>query len=42
MQATRPSAFIHPHGIAVDADGHIYVAQFASKSAPLLKLERVR
>lgn len=42
MQATRPSAFIHPHGMAVDAEGNIYVAQFASKSAPVLKLERVR
>lgn len=42
MQATRPSAFIHPHGMAVDAVGNIYVAQFSSKPSPLLKLERVK
>ncbi|MFO1485385.1 MAG: hypothetical protein U1F71_18635 [Verrucomicrobiaceae bacterium] len=34
--------FIHPHGVAVDADGNLYVAQFASPAAPLLKLERVK
>ncbi len=34
--------FIHPHGIAVDGDGNLYVAQFASKAAPLLKFERLR
>ena len=34
--------FIHPHGIAVDADGNLYVAQFASPAAPLLKLERIK
>lgn len=35
-------AFIHPHGITVDQQGNIYVAQFASKAAPLLKLERLK
>jgi peptidylamidoglycolate lyase len=34
--------FIHPHGVAVDATGHLYVAQFASPAAPLLKLERLK
>jgi len=34
--------FIHPHAVAVDTDGNVYVAQFASPAAPLLKLERVR
>lgn len=34
--------FIHPHGVAVDADGSLYVAQFASPAAPLLKLERLK
>ena len=34
-------AFIHPHGIAVDGAGNVYVAQFSSPSAPLLKLERL-
>lgn len=34
--------FIHPHGVAADAEGNLYVAQFASAAAPLLKLERVR
>lgn len=34
--------FIHPHGVAVDAEGNLYVAQFASAAAPLLKLERVK
>lgn len=33
--------FIHPHGIAVDADGNLYVAQFSSPAAPLLKFERI-
>ena len=33
--------FIHPHGIALDKEGHLYVAQFASPSAPLLKFERL-
>lgn len=34
--------FIHPHGVCADAEGSLYVAQFASPSAPLLKLQRVR
>lgn len=34
--------FIHPHAVAVDGEGNLYVAQFASPAAPLLKLERVR
>jgi hypothetical protein len=34
--------FIHPHGVAVDSTGHLYVAQFASPAAPLLKLERLK
>ncbi len=34
--------FIHPHGVAADAAGNLYIAQFASPAAPLLKLERVR
>jgi len=39
---TTSKAFIHPHGMTVDAAGNIYVAQFASKAAPVLKLERLR
>ncbi len=34
--------FIHPHAVAADAEGNLYVAQFASPAAPLLKLERLR
>jgi DNA-binding beta-propeller fold protein YncE len=34
--------FIHPHGVAVDAEGNLYVAQFASQAVPLLKLERIK
>jgi peptidylamidoglycolate lyase len=34
--------FIHPHGVTADASGNLYVAQFSSPSAPLLKLERVK
>lgn len=34
--------FIHPHGVAVDAEGNLFVAQFASPAAPLLKLERIK
>jgi len=34
--------FIHPHAVAVDSEGNLYVAQFASPAAPLLKLERIR
>ncbi len=33
--------FIHPHAVAVDAAGNLYIAQFASPAAPLLKLERI-
>lgn len=33
--------FIHPHAVAVDEAGNLFVAQFASPSAPLLKLERL-
>jgi peptidylamidoglycolate lyase len=28
--------------VAVDAEGNLYVAQFASPAAPLLKLERMK
>lgn len=34
--------FIHPHGVAADAAGNLYVAQFSSAAAPLLKLERIK
>lgn len=34
--------FIHPHAVAVDTAGNLYVAQFSSPAAPLLKLERVK
>ncbi|MGV3658768.1 MAG: hypothetical protein ACO1TE_01250 [Prosthecobacter sp.] len=34
--------FIHPHGVTVDDHGNLYVAQFASPAAPLLKLERLK
>lgn len=33
--------FIHPHGVTFDAEGSLFVAQFASPAAPLLKLERL-
>lgn len=39
---TTTKAFIHPHGLAVDKEGNLYVAQFASSAAPLLKLERIK
>jgi hypothetical protein len=39
---TTTKAFIHPHGVAVDAEGNLYVAQFSSPAAPLIKLARVR
>ena len=39
---TTTKAFIHPHGLAVDGEGNIYVAQFSSPSAPLLKLEHLK
>ncbi len=35
-------AFIHPHGLTVDKEGNVYVAQFSSPAAPLLKLERIK
>jgi peptidylamidoglycolate lyase len=35
-------AFIHPHGMAVDGAGNVYVAQFSSPAVPLLKLERLK
>ena len=35
-------SFIHPHAVAVAANGDLYVAQFASPAAPLLKLQRVK
>ncbi len=34
--------FIHPHGVCTDSEGNLFVAQFASPSGPLLKLERVK
>jgi len=34
--------FIHPHGVCADASGNLFLAQFASPAAPLLKLERVK
>ena len=34
--------FIHPHGVAVDGEGNLYVAQFSSPAAPLLKFERIK
>ena len=34
--------FIHPHGVTADASGNLFVAQFASPAAPLLKLERLK
>lgn len=34
--------FLHPHAVAVDSEGNLYVAQFASPTTPLLKLERLR
>lgn len=44
LQPMRSTAapFIHPHGVTADAEGNLYVAQFASPSAPLLKLERLK
>lgn len=33
--------FIHPHAVAVDTDGNLFVAQFASPAMPLMKLERI-
>ena len=34
--------FLHPHAVALDKEGNLYVAQFSSPMAPLLKLERVK
>lgn len=39
---TTTKAFIHPHGVAIDEEGNLYVAQFSSPAAPLIKLQRVR
>lgn len=39
---TTTKAFIHPHGLTVDKEGNLYVAQFSSPGAPLLKLERIK
>ncbi len=39
---TIAKAFIHPHGLTVDKEGNLYVAQFASPAAPLIKLERLK
>ncbi len=39
---TNSQVFIHPHGVALDKAGNLYVAQFASPSMPILKLERVK
>jgi len=40
MKSTDP-VFTHPHDLAVDAQGSIYVAQFMSGNTYPLKLERV-
>ena len=34
--------FIHPHGLCTDSEGNLFVAQFASQAAPLLKLQRIK
>lgn len=34
--------FLHPHAVAVDKTGNLYVAQFMSPKTPLLKLERLK
>jgi hypothetical protein len=34
--------FVHPHGVAIDGEGNLYVAQFSSPAAPLLKFERIK
>ena len=39
---TTTKAFIHPHGVTVDKAGNVYVAQFSSPGAPLIKLERIK
>jgi peptidylamidoglycolate lyase len=33
--------FTHPHDVIVDAEGNLYVAQFASGQTNPIKLERV-
>ncbi|MEY4089843.1 MAG: hypothetical protein RJB55_2114, partial [Verrucomicrobiota bacterium] len=38
---SREPVFTHPHDLAVDDDGSLYVAQFASGQTYPLKLERV-
>jgi peptidylamidoglycolate lyase len=40
MHNTSP-IFLHPHDLALDADGSLYVAQFASGNTYPLKFERV-
>jgi hypothetical protein len=39
--AHREEVFRHPHDIAVDSEGSLYVAQFASGRTHPIKLERV-
>jgi peptidylamidoglycolate lyase len=39
--AHREDVFLHPHDLAVDRDGSLYVAQFASNRTYPIKLERV-
>jgi hypothetical protein len=39
--AHREELFQHPHDLAVDAEGSLYVAQFASGRTYPIKLERV-
>ncbi len=39
--AHREEVFRHPHDLAVDSDGSLYVAQFASGKTYPIKLERV-
>ena len=41
MKSDGSQIFTHPHDLAIDADGSIYVAQFASNNTYPLKLERV-
>ncbi|MCX6856369.1 MAG: hypothetical protein NTV80_15860 [Verrucomicrobia bacterium] len=44
LQAMRSDGktFIHPHGVCMDREGNLFIAQFASPTAPLLKLERLQ
>ncbi len=39
--AHQEEVFRHPHDLAVDGEGSLYVAQFASGKTPPVKLERV-